>query len=257
MTEYARDRDRHFGDRTLTRFLDVFHHRAFLMFHRAWAQAQPTVAMDRPGADAFAAYVGACFGMGLPATRGRGGLPDRAKLFYAGRLLSATRNAEGLEAIVADYFGVCATVEEFVGDWMELPIEERWQLGIARETGTLGRTAVLGARVWGRSHKFRVVLGPLSASQFEHSLPGSVGLETLLRLVSLYTNDQWEWDLLLVLSADAAVPLRLGSGARLGWTTQLGRSSKTHTLIVDPRRGATRRPPARHVQAEGSRTQRA
>ena len=35
----------------------------------------------------------------------RESVPDRAKLFFAGRLVQQTRNAEGLEAIVQDFFG--------------------------------------------------------------------------------------------------------------------------------------------------------
>ncbi len=55
LTEYARERLRHAGDPTLSRFLDMFHHRFIALFYRAWAQAQPHVNRDRPGQDRFAA----------------------------------------------------------------------------------------------------------------------------------------------------------------------------------------------------------
>ena len=48
LTEYARERLRHAGDPTLSRFLDMFHHRFLALFYRAWAQAQPHVNRDRP-----------------------------------------------------------------------------------------------------------------------------------------------------------------------------------------------------------------
>src|SRR5262245_38659259 len=63
LTEYARDRLRHSGDPTFSRFLDLFHHRFLALFYRAWAQAQPHVSRDRPGEDRFAAYVGAFAGL--------------------------------------------------------------------------------------------------------------------------------------------------------------------------------------------------
>ena len=53
ITEYARERLRHAGDPTLSRFLDVFHHRFLALFYRAWAQAQPHVNRDRPKEDRF------------------------------------------------------------------------------------------------------------------------------------------------------------------------------------------------------------
>ena len=56
LTEYARERLRHAGDPTLSRFLDLFHHRFLALFYRAWAQAQPHVNRDRPDDDRFAGY---------------------------------------------------------------------------------------------------------------------------------------------------------------------------------------------------------
>src|SRR4029077_20197185 len=65
LTEYARDRARQAGDRTLVGFMDVFHHRTLLLFHRAWARTQPTAMLDRPEVDRFASYVGSMFGLGF------------------------------------------------------------------------------------------------------------------------------------------------------------------------------------------------
>jgi type VI secretion system protein ImpH len=242
LTEYVRDRVRHAGDRTLASFADIFHHRMLLLFHRAWATAQPTVSMDRADADRFAAYLGAFFGLGLPATRNRDLVPDRAKLFYAGRFSAATRHAEGLCDVVAGYFGLPAAIEEFVGDWIELPPDARWKLGAGRDTGTLGQTTVAGTRVWSRNHKFRIVLGPVSRLDFERVLPNSSTLAALTALVRLYTHDEWEWDLRLVLASDATEGMQLGRGARLGWTTRLGRTAGgREDLLVSPAQGRTRR----------------
>ena len=48
MTEYARERIHHHQDHSLSAFADLFHHRLTLLFYRAWADAQPTVSLDRP-----------------------------------------------------------------------------------------------------------------------------------------------------------------------------------------------------------------
>jgi type VI secretion system protein ImpH len=242
LTEYASDRARHSGDETLSRFVDVFHHRMLLIFHRAWAKTQPTVGMDRVGADRFAAYVGAFLGISLPSTLGRDRFPDRAKLFYAGRFAGATRNAEGLADVIGDYFDLPTAIEEFVGEWIELPADGRWELGVTPATGSLGRTTVLGSRVWSRSQKFRIVMGPLSRVDFERTLPNSEAVATLAALVRQYAGDEWDWDLRLVLSADATEPMRLARGARLGWTTRIGPAPGVREdLLVDPRLGRTRR----------------
>jgi type VI secretion system protein ImpH len=137
---------------------------------------------------------------------------------------------------------VPVAIEEFVGDWVALPTGERWALSRSRETGTLGRTAVVGGRVWMRNHKFRIVLGPLSRRDFDSILPNSETMLALAALVRLYTNDEWAWDLRLVLGAGAAEGMPLGRGARLGWTTRFGRSQQVRDdLLVDPELKRTRR----------------
>lgn len=243
LTEYARERVRHGGDRTFTAFVDLFHHRMLLLFHRAWAVAQPTASHDRPTSSRFAVYIGSLFGVGLDALRVPDVLPEHAKLQYAGWLSSATRPAEGLEAMVTDYFGIQARVEQFVGEWLEIPDSSRFRLGYSREVSTLGETTVLGSRVWRSDHKFRLRLGPLSKPEFSRFLPGNDGLTRLLALVRAYVGDELAWDVRLVLAAEAAQALGLARGDRLGWSAPLGKSkgAPRTDVIVDPVSHQTRR----------------
>ena len=126
MTEYARERLRHRGDPTLSRFLDIFHHRFLALFYRAWAQAQPHVNRDRPKDDRFTIYVGAFLGMSPAPLRDRDALPDLAKFFHVGALIRHVRNAEGLAAHSRSTFSGCrCEIEEFVGHWMLLSARER------------------------------------------------------------------------------------------------------------------------------------
>jgi type VI secretion system protein ImpH len=220
ITEYARERLRHSGDATLSRFLDLFHHRFLALFYRAWAQAQPNVSLDRPGEDRFATYVGAFIGTAPAAFRSRDTVPDEARLFHAGALARHVRNVDGLAAIVQQFFRVTVRIEEFVGHWMRLGTAERTHLG-GEEAG-LGCGAVLGKRVWDRQHKFRIQLGPLTLAQYESFLPGSRALTQLADWVRFYCSFELEWDVRLVLAEPEVPPLRLGRGAKLGWTTWLG-----------------------------------
>src|SRR5262245_19810691 len=159
LTEYARERLKHAGDATFSRFLDIFHHRFLALFYRAWAQAQPHVNRDRPKDDRFTIYIGSFVGMAPPPLRHRDGLPDLAKFFHVGALIRQVRNPEGLMRILQHFFRVPVEIEEFVGHWMSLGPRERTYLG--REGAVLGAGAVAGALVWDRQHKFRVQLGPL------------------------------------------------------------------------------------------------
>jgi type VI secretion system protein ImpH len=221
LTEYARGRMRNASDSTFARFVDLFHHRLLCLFYRAWADGQPTVSFDRPDRDRFAYWVGSLFGLGMPSLRDRDAMPDLARLHYAGLLSSQTRNASGLRAMLEDFFDLPVEVESFVGRWVELPEKFRLRLGDSPETGSLGRTATIGVRIWDRQQKFRLVVGPLRLVDYERLLPGGKSLERLVSVVRSYAGDEWIWDANLVLHREEVPPLKLGGPARLGLTTWL------------------------------------
>jgi type VI secretion system protein ImpH len=237
LTEYAYDRLRNAHDPTFVRFLDVFHHRMLTLFYRAWASARPTVSFDRPDADWFGSYLASLCGLGMESLRNRDALPDLAKLHYVGRLACQTRHAEGLQAMIEGFFRLPARIKEFVGAWMDLPENGLCRLGGAPETGTLGMTAIAGARVWGCQQKFRIVLGPVDFAHYRRLLPGGESLRRLVALVRNYTGDELNWDLNLILKREEVPASKLGGAGRLGWSTWLGRrqaESDADDLMLDP-----------------------
>ncbi len=219
VTEYVRDRMRNSGDTTLVSFANLFHHRMLSLFYRAWANSQPTVSFDRPDLDDFARYVSSLVGLGMDSLRARDAMPDHAKLYFAGRLSQQTRNAEGLRAMLKDYFRLPVDIEEFVGEWIELPENGQCRLGDSLETGTLDMNVIIGARKWERQHKFRIVFGPLTMAQYEGVLPGGKTLAELTSLVRNYVGDALAFDVSLILQASEVPELKLGESARLGWTS--------------------------------------
>ncbi|MCW7540750.1 type VI secretion system baseplate subunit TssG [Aquabacterium sp. A7-Y] len=245
LTDYARERLLHHGDRSFARFADVFHHRLLLLFYRAWAQAQPTVSLDRPRDDRFASYVGSLFGIGSAPLQHRDALPDNAKLHFAGLLVRQVRNAEGLQAFLQGYFGLPTRVEQFVGHWMNLPQDQRTRLHREpSESKQLGVGAVVGRRVWDRQHKFRIHLGPLTMAQYLHFLPGGEGLEPLVAAVRQYIGFELDWDVRLILRADEVPRGRLGMHSRLGWTTWGGprrNAGDAEPLTIHPEQVRSRR----------------
>ena len=221
LTEYARDRRRNFRDPTFQRFADLFHHRALSLFWRAWADARPTVSFDRPGEDRFARYVGALIGLGMDDFRQRDAMPDLTKLHFAGHLAGQTRHAEGLADILSAFFAMKVRVECFIGGWLALPEADRSRLGAGAATAALGGSVLLGARVWSRQHKFRLVFGPLSLADYVRLLPGGASFRRLIPIVRNYAGDTLEWDVNLILMREEVPPIRLGRTGRLGWTTWL------------------------------------
>ena len=221
LTEYARDRMRNHRDPTFHRFVDIFHHRALSLFYRAWAQAQPTVSFDRPEDDSYGRHVASLIGLGMPALRDRDAMPDLAKLHYAGHLVARTRHAEGLAAILTDFFKMPARIQTFIGDWLMLPEEDVSRLGGGARVAALGQSAMLGHRSWSRQHKFRVVFGPLTLRDYERMLPGGESFRRLVPIIRNYVGDTLAFEVNLILQKREVPAISLGRQGRLGWTTWL------------------------------------
>jgi len=222
LTEYALDRRHNARDDTFIAFADIFHHRMLSLFYRVWADAQPTLQLDRPGEDRFSLYMGALVGLSTPDLQARDALPDRYKHFFAGRLLAQARNAEGLKHLLEHFFAIPVRIVEFVAEWMRLPDTAHLRLGHSREVAGLGLTAVLGEYVWGAQQRFRLRLGPLTRAQFNNFLPGGEALRQLVAAVKTYVGEEKSWDVQLVLKHDEVPTTRLGQSGRMGLSTWLG-----------------------------------
>ncbi|MEM0925086.1 MAG: type VI secretion system baseplate subunit TssG [Planctomycetota bacterium] len=222
LTEYVRDRIRHNDDHTLAAFLDIFHHRMIALFYRAWADAQPTVHRDRPTNDRFAMYIGSLIGLGMESMRDRDEVPDLAKLFYAPQLSNQVRHPEGLESILADFFRLPVRIDEFVGDWIELPRDCQFRLGESPQSATLGVGCTIGSHVWDCQQKFRITIGPIGWDDFVRLLPGTENEKRLHSLVKNYVGDELLWDVNLVLKQSETPSMQLGN-QRLGETAWIDR----------------------------------
>lgn len=219
ITEYVRERQRNNADSASKRFLDVFHHRLLSLFYRAWAEARPTVSHDRPDDDYWSARLAALSGRGMSSLRDQGLIPDTAKLHFSGHLAAQTRYPDGLRAILAEYFGLRVEIEEYVGQWLELP--ERSRLGVS--SNRLGNDLCLGRYVWDRQHKFRVRLGPLKLADYMGMLPDGQPFKELVAWVAEYLGHELDWDLNLILEQHEVPLFQLNGRQRLGFNTWLGR----------------------------------
>lgn len=230
LTEYARDRMRQKRDPTFARFADMFHHRATSLFYRAWAMAQATVQYDDPEQDRFSFYMAALVGLANEPWRGRDAMHHSAKLGFVGHLGSLPRHAEGLEALLEDYFEVPARVTEFIAHWLRLPKRDRLRLGKG-PAGHLGLDTVIGERVWQRQDKFRVTLGPLSLDDYSAFLPTGKSFKSLLAAVTAYVGREPLWEVNLLLVSEEQPVTCLGKSGALGWTSWL--ETQQHDKPVD------------------------
>jgi type VI secretion system protein ImpH len=231
LTEFAVQRVRQANDPTFVGFLNIFHHRWLSLFYRSWAQASPTVSLDRPNTDRFSSYVCSLIGYGQSELKQRSAVPDIAKQYFAGLLARQVRNAEGIAALLRSFFGVPVAIEQFVGHWMSLSERDLTRIGSNTAASQLGAGATLGKRVWDKQHKITVVLGPMSFLRFQDLLPtGTAGVRLRDWLIAYFGFDLL-CDVRLVLERPEVPAAILGGGCQLGWSGWIGQRSE------DPSRG--------------------
>ena len=222
ISEYVYDRLHNHRDKTLSCFFDIFNHRMISLFYRAWACNQQTVSHDRREEDRLARYIGSLFGIGMDSFCKRDAVPDIAKLHYAGRLSCQTKNTEGLQEILHDYFGMPVAIEEFVDQWIELPKEYCCHLGKSPDNARLGLTTIIGSRFLECQMKLRIKCGPMGFSDYERLLAHSKSIGRVVAWLKNYISDEFSWELNLVLKREEIPRICLGKLGQLGWTTWLG-----------------------------------
>jgi len=242
-TELILERERR-RDTALAAFLDLFNHRVISLFYRAWQKYRVPItheqARRRGTEDTFSRSLFAHFGMGTAGLRGRLAVEDPTLVFYTGLLAQQPRSASALAGMLTDYFAVTVRVAQFRGAWLPLAEDSRSRLGSASPGigggahNILGRTAVVGRRFWDQQARFRLRVGPLGFAHFCDLLPSGRLFGTMVQLTRFFVGQALDFDIQLVLRAPEVPACRLGErgprAPRLGWSTWLGRGSRTRDV---------------------------
>ncbi len=226
--------------------LDLFHHRLLSFFHRAGAK------YDMPGqyrsdqGDDWSRRVLAYLGYdrapaeGQEATPAGGDAcaePPWRRLRFAPLLAGAQVTAAGLEAALTDVLSDLlgdgrVAVEQFVGTWVPLPVADRTRLG--QSAAVLGRSTIVGERLFDRTGKIRVVVGPLDREGYRR-FAGPAPVAAIRDVVTSLAGSGLEHEVALRLSPDAVPPLSLdsgGAGGGLGRDAWLGRQGQEVRVVV-------------------------
>ena len=234
LTEFARARVRQFRDPTFVAFADMLTHRMTTLFFRAWRAGQPAPSFDRGDDNDVERKVASIAGYHGDALRGMDALPDVAKRHFAGLLASGPKNAEGLIAILSAFFGAKVRMQQFIGSWLELEPDDRWVLG---QKAGLGHTTSIGEKVWTRTDKFRLFVGPLSLDDYRRLLPGGSSLGRMRAIVRNYAGDALDWDVNLILRSDQVPTAKLGENVQLGhigWIGSRQNNKDADDLYLEP-----------------------
>jgi type VI secretion system protein ImpH len=225
-------------DHATADFLDIFNQRFLAFLYRSrkkhhmglnWASAQSS---------ALAGCLDSVSALGLKAgVRAPAG--EVTWLRHAGLLGGAPRSMTGLLAMLSDRFGLAASGAQFCGAWRNLERRDvaRLSTRAGHKAPRLGRSAVLGKRVWDQSASIRVALSGLTLARLRRLLRGGDEYQLLQWMIRRYLQQDVGVELVLHLEDREPVPsvLTQKEPLRLGWTS----------WIAGGRRPSAGLPPAR------------
>jgi type VI secretion system protein ImpH len=231
-------------DNTLRDFFDLFNHRTISLFFRAWGKYRFQFAYERfrhesPSAeiDLLTSCLYCLVGLGTKGLRKRLAVDDETLLYYSGHFAHHPRSSVSLECLLSDHFDMKVELEQFHGRWLYLDDDvqsslpcNKWPEGL---NSSLGRSVIIGKKVWDVQSKFRIKVGPLSYSEFLRFIPSGNALRPLGDLARVYVGQEFTFDVQVVLKAAEVPACRIGGkaepGSRLGWNTWL----KSRPLAAD------------------------
>jgi type VI secretion system protein ImpH len=208
-------------------FLDLFHHRLLSLLYRALTRYMPEAEATRAGDDVWTRRVLALAGLDTYERGPSVGLSVSQLLRLAPLLATRARTGRTLELALSDVLRedlgeARVTVRQFSGSWVEVDAEQRMMLG--KLNSHLGRTSMLGGKLFDRAGKFIIGISPLEGGTYHRLLPEG-DLSPLVReVVALVVRDPLECALELGVREDVlgAFQLKKKNAARLGRNTYLG-----------------------------------
>jgi predicted component of type VI protein secretion system len=146
-------------------------------------------------------------------------------------LSNRTRSAQGLKELLYAAFGdIPIRIEENVGRFAE--VSNARPLG---GSSRLGRNAAVGTRVYDRTSKFRVTVGPIDFRTYKAFMPDGENHRVINEIISVYLNEPVISELLVACKLSDLPITRLGAnqsdGGGLGRTAVLGRSESGAALF--------------------------
>lgn len=247
-SEIAMHRKEMVHDHTLTNFIDMFHHRSFSLFYRAWLINQSTAGLDKKDDEHFSRYIAWLTGNECSELAHQF-LPVHAKLFASANSVNQSKTPSAITQTLTQYFKTAFAIEEYYFQWMRIDQRDITRLGqnIAshEDSNRLGIGAMLGAHIPDCQHNFLLIVGPLSLAQYKQFLPHGSSFVRLIEWVRHFVGFEYSWHMQLTIDAKQVQPMRLGSYQKLGWDTWMGQAKVSNGVVVGATLEPEQYPPSR------------
>lgn len=226
-TELVMERKAGHRDGTAHAFLDLFSHRSVVLFYEAWQKYRFHIGCEMGLQGRFTQHLLDLLGTG----RSGQAVPVQLLAYFSGLLGRRPLPSSSFLALLRTYFGVPISLEQFAGQWVEVPPPEQSTLG--SPCSGLGTASTLGQRVWDVQTRIRLRIGPLSGARFEAFCPGGSASAHLHELAETCFGQSLGCDIVLVLAGEHLPRPRLDRQASMPWRLGINTWVQTRPCPVD------------------------
>ena len=211
------------SNQTFRDFLDIFNHRLIALMYQVRKKHRIGFESKEVENTVLSNYFYSLIGMGTNRLRKRLSVNDSVLINYIGLFVNRNRSIAGLEFILSDFFNVKVKSKSFIGRWQTIEEEFVTRIGRYGKNHCLGKSVLLGNRIWDQEALFKLIIGPVSADQFIDFLPikDAKSYLPLIELTRHYSGPEYEFDYSFIVKSDELPCAVLGDSKRamLGWTT--------------------------------------
>lgn len=213
--------DEEWEERDSTReFLDVIHQHMYPLLYRSWLKYRFSLnAIEESGEQYWEIMFSI---LGLPEKFRQFGDLSGQFLKYSGIIGQRPKTQLGLKTILTDFLNpIEIEIEPCVKRNVTIVQEQRCTLSQANIT--VGENSVIGQQVADRSGKFRILIGPVVADQFQELLNQKKYLRFIRTITDLFMVQPLQCEIVIKLEEGAVKPISLGTASfgTLGQSTWL------------------------------------
>jgi type VI secretion system protein ImpH len=150
-------------------FFDIFNQRANVVRYQFKQALTPGLNDQTPGETEMAHCLASLMGLANAKLAAQVPLPARSWLGLAGLLANRRKQASTIVDVLSAALGANVSLTEHVGAWLDIDEQERCSLG--RRNHRLGRTCVVGRRVWDQHARVRLDIHTLDYDALRRLLP--------------------------------------------------------------------------------------
>jgi type VI secretion system protein ImpH len=225
----------HARDYVMRDFFDIFHHRIVSLFYQAWQKYRFPARPQNTDAGRLSQILLDLIGLGTPGLQKRQPVIDDSLRYYSGLLAQEPHSATAFQLLLSDYFEAPVEIQQFVGGWYRVDTNAQCNLDDgAEKSRQLGRGAMVGDEIWEPQARVRIVLGPLPRAQYLDFLPTGTAYEPLRAITRLYSGDEIDFEVQLILARDETPGCELGAEGDVAPRLGLLSWAKSKPMDRDP-----------------------